>query len=234
MSNNTFNGFSKETIKFYVNLSKNNDKAWFEKHRDEFDEFVLEPARVFVHDMGVRLKKLSPGIQADPRIDKSIFRIYRDIRFSKDKSPFKTNLGIFFWEGNGPKMERQGFYLHIEPRGIMIACGKHTFPKHVLAAYRESVVHPDHGKRLDGLIKKITKDNSYTVGGEHYKKVPRGFDPSHKNAGYLRHSGLYLLYNAPVPPEFFTPKFLEFCFKRWSEMFPVYQWLKEISENAKA
>ena len=99
----SFNGFPKEGLKFLANLKKNNTKLWFEQHREDYNEFVLGPARDFVVAMGDKLKKISPKIIADPRIDKSIFRIYRDTRFSKDKSPYKTNIGIYFWEGKSKK-----------------------------------------------------------------------------------------------------------------------------------
>ena len=84
--NNNFRGFPKECVQFFTELEKNNNKHWFETHRKDYEEYVLNPARQFVLTMGERLKKISPGIVADPRIDKSIFRIYRDTRFSKNKS----------------------------------------------------------------------------------------------------------------------------------------------------
>ena len=83
----------------------------------------MTPARLFVGEMGARLKKLSPGVQADPRVDKSIFRIFRDTRFSRDKTPYKTHLGIWFWEGDGPRMECSGFYFHLDPPKLMNGSG---------------------------------------------------------------------------------------------------------------
>ncbi len=81
-----FNGFSKELPKYFKNLKKNNSKQWFEKHRNDYDEFVMSPTRDFVVAMGNRLRKIAPGINAIPKINQSLFKINRDVRFSKDKS----------------------------------------------------------------------------------------------------------------------------------------------------
>ena len=92
---NRFNGFNRKTFKFFKDLEENNTREWFEEHRSIFEKNVMEPAQEFVMEMGERLKSISPKIVAIPKTDKSIFRIYRDVRFSKDKTPYKTHLGIF-------------------------------------------------------------------------------------------------------------------------------------------
>lgn len=107
-----FNGFPKEYFSFFNNLKKNNSKQWFEKHRGEYDEFVMHPAREFVTGMGEKLRKIAPEVNAIPKINKSLFKINRDVRFSKDKSPYKTYMGIWLWEGDRKRMESSGFYLH--------------------------------------------------------------------------------------------------------------------------
>jgi uncharacterized protein (TIGR02453 family) len=97
----------------------------------------MTPARSFVTAMGEKLRKIAPGIVADPRVNKSIFRIYRDTRFSKEKTPFKTNLGIWFWEGDLPRMESFGFYFHVEGKKMMLAAGVYMFQKEQLEAFRK-------------------------------------------------------------------------------------------------
>jgi uncharacterized protein (TIGR02453 family) len=118
-----FNGFSKELPKFFQNLKKNNTKPWFEKHRNEYEEFVLGPAREFVVEMGTRLRKIAPEINAIPKINQSLFKINRDVRFSKDKSPYKTSMGIWFWEGRRKRMECSGFYFHLEDQRMFFGMG---------------------------------------------------------------------------------------------------------------
>ena len=83
-----FNGFSGEMLRFLADLKENNSKEWFDPHRDDYDKYVMEPSREFVIDMGDRLREVIPGIVAAPRVNQSIFRLNRDTRFSKDKSPY--------------------------------------------------------------------------------------------------------------------------------------------------
>jgi uncharacterized protein (TIGR02453 family) len=123
-----FNGFPKEAIQFYQDLIQNNDKLCFEQNRKTFDDLIMKPAQAFVLELGERLGSIAPNIVADPRRDKSIFRIHRDTRFSEDKSPFKTHLAIFFWEGPRKKLENSGFYLQISPSSLLLATGLYKFP----------------------------------------------------------------------------------------------------------
>ena len=110
-----FSGFTKETVRFFNGLRRNNNREWFNRNRETYDKQVMEPAKAFVTAMGERLKAVVPKVIAVPLINKSIFRINRDTRFTLDPSPYKTHLGLYFWEGTKPKMESPGFYFHVEP-----------------------------------------------------------------------------------------------------------------------
>lgn len=224
-----FMGFSKKTIKFYRDLEKNNKKEWFDANRSTFDQHVIQPAQDFVYAMGKRLKKLSRDINADPRTNGSgsIFRIYRDVRFSKDKTPYKTAMGILFWEGPGKKMDNPGFYFHLERSRLMLFAGMHTFSKAMLKQYRASVVHSKHGPGLTRAITKVFANGAYQLGGNHYKRVPSGFDPEHKNAELLKHNGLYAYFEIDkLPVELYAEEILEYCFERYRDMHPLYKWLQ--------
>ena len=115
-----FKGFPGEYFTFFDKLKKNNSKKWFEEHREEYDEFVMHPAREYIVVMGEKLRKIAPEVNAIPKINKSLFKINRDVRFSKDKSPYKTYMGIWLWEGAGKRMESSGFYLHVEDKKVLI------------------------------------------------------------------------------------------------------------------
>ena len=221
----SFKGFPHECVQFYSELAKNNSREWFGEHKADFNQYVLEPAQDFIFEMGKLLKKLSPKIIADPRLDKSIFRPYRDTRFSKDKAPYKTHLGIFFWEGNRPKMECPGYYFHLEPPTLFLAAGTHCFSKSLLEAYRDSVVDPQHGKELVKAVKRVVKNPNYAVGGKHFKKTPRGYDASPENAELLLHNGLYAMTEAEIPSEFHSDEILDYCFKRFEIVSPIHEWL---------
>ena len=226
----TFNGFPKECISFFRELSSNNTIPWFKQHRREYDAFVLKPARSFVYDMGERLRLIAPRINADPRTNRSLFRINRDVRFSADKSPYKTHLALWFWEGSAPRMECSGFYFHLEPGKLMLGVGIYCFPKPLLDTYRTYVVHKKHGPALTKAISSVTGDGSITLGGSHYKRTPRGFDPNHKNAALLLHNGLYAGEEAPVPDELFSGELIDYCFERFNLMAPLHRWLVNLTE----
>jgi uncharacterized protein (TIGR02453 family) len=223
-----FNGFPEEAVRFYRDLSEHNDRAWFEAHKDTYKEKVLAPAQAFVLAMGERLRRVAPGIVADPRPNGagSIFRIYRDTRFSNDKRPYKTYLGILFWEGRGKKMESSGFYFHLEATELMLAVGAYAFPKLDLDAFRAAVIHRTRGPGLAGAIEKVTK-KGYEIGGAHYKRVPRGFNPEHPNAEYLRHNGLYAYERAAIPAQLYTRDVVEFCLRKFRDMRPIHRWIVE-------
>ncbi len=226
-----FKGFSKETIEFFHNLRKNNNKDWFGSHKNDYETFVMEPARAFISAMGSRLKSLSPDINAVPKVNKSLFRISRDIRFSPDKSPYKTHLGIFFWEGNRPRMECSGFYFHIEPNKFILGVGFYMFPRQLLDHYRRSVIHPEYGKELSNLLKKILQIKGFELGGQHYKRVPAGYDPSHPNARLLLHNGLHVGQETGLPDELYSSRLLEYCWKKYHPLAPLHRWLVSMSNR---
>lgn len=229
---NVFIGFTKETIKFFDNLSKNNNKAWFEKNKKDYQQFVKEPSTNFIMDMGDYLRELVPEINAIPKVNKSIFRINRDVRFSKDKSPYKTHLALWFWEGDGKRMESSGFYFHLEAEKLMLGVGVYQFPRHLLDTYRQSVIHKKYGKGLDEAITKVSSLKNYFVGGRHYKKIPRGYDKEHPLAEYLLFNGLHAGYTTTIPEEFYSNKLLDYAFNIFKKLSPIHYWLAEMIKRA--
>ncbi|MCK4656161.1 MAG: DUF2461 domain-containing protein [candidate division Zixibacteria bacterium] len=233
MPKSEFDGFPKECIRFYKGLKKNNTKLWFEEHRGEFDNYVMTPARIFVGEMGARLKKLSSEVHADPRVDKSIFRIFRDTRFSKDKTRYKTHLGIWFWEGDGPRMECSGFYFHLDPPKLMLGVGIYMFPSHMIDEYRNSVVHEKYGKELTGIISRISKIPGCNIGRRHYKRLPRGFDPDHRNAELLMMNGFYGGIETTIPQELYTSGITDYCYDKYKPFLPLHKWIVGVTKRAK-
>ena len=223
-----FPGFPKGCVEFLQKLKKNNRKAWFEKHKEDYENYVLNPARDFVVAMGERLPAISPDIHADPRVNKSLFKIYRDVRFSKDKTPFKTNLGIWFWESEGPRFGHSGFYFHVEPTEFMLAAGVYMFDKALLYKYRQAVVHKIHGPAMVRAIAKVKSAGPYEIGGEHYSQVPRGFDPDHKLTEYLKYNALYAMRSSALPKSLFTPRIVDITFKAFKDMAPLHRWLVDM------
>lgn len=219
------NNFPQNTISFLKKLSRNNSREWFEKNRELYNSGFLEPAVNFIVEMGKKLLTLSPNINAIPKIDKSIFRIYHDVRFSKNKAPYKTNMGLYFWEGPGKKMEGSGYYFHLEPKSFGAGAGMYMFSKEHLKKYRDIVSIPEKGKELDSIINRITKKGAYEIGGKKYKKTPRGYDPNNKYADYLLHDGLYTWYDGKDFGELTNKNAVDVIFKRFKEMSSLHDWL---------
>lgn len=187
--------FTKETVKFFKQLDKNNTKEWYEAHRDRLNEDVLDPAKIFVLHMGDMLRDIAPNVMAIPKTDKSIFRLHRDVRFSKNKAPYKTNLGILFWEGEGKKMECSGFYMHVDPKTYFLGTGMYMFTPEQIKKFREVLYNPDKAEELKKIIKMIEK-KGYKINDTHYKTVPRGFDKEYKYADMLKYNGLFAFYES--------------------------------------
>ena len=228
-----FPGFPQEGLDFLRDLAINNDRDWFQARKATYLQHVLDPAQDFVQALGERLKTISDGIMYDTRANGgSILRIYRDIRFSKDKTPYNANVRVVFWEGTGKRTENPSFYVWIDPTGAGIFCGQHGFPKPVLEAYRTAVVDDELGRELEGTIAAVTAAGDYEVGGAHYKRVPRGHDASHPRVGLLKHNGLYGQFGG-IPPEVITsPAFVDVCFEHCRNMAPLQQWLVKIIERS--
>jgi len=219
-----FNGFSKETVAFFKSLKKNNNREWFERNRPIYEAHVLGPAKAFVTAMGAKLRPIVPRINAVPQINKSIFRLNRDTRFSMDPIPYKTNLGILFWEG-ATKMEGPGFYFGLEPPELWIGAGTWMFSDRQLPRFRRAAVDPKLGKELTKILSAIGALQGVEIGGTHYKRVPAGFDAGHPNAALLLHNGLYAGIDAGIPDEFYSARLVDFCLERFIPLIPLHRWL---------
>ena len=221
-----FKGFSEKTISFFSHLSTDNSKQWFGKHRDDYENFVKKPATDYIVSMGEKLRGIVPRINAVPKINKSLFRINRDIRFSRDKTPYKTYLGIWFWDGDRKRMESSGFYFQLNIDRIMLGAGIYMFPNDLLKSYRNAVIDKKSGKSLKETVDKVNLEG-YELGGRYYKKIPRGYDPSHVNAEYLLHKGLYAGMEIPVPEALFSKNFIEYSYEHFMKIKPLHDWLMQ-------
>jgi uncharacterized protein (TIGR02453 family) len=227
-----FSGFPPEGVQFLIQLRQNNNREWFRAHQQDYEQYLLEPARVFVVAMGDRLAPLAPGIHADPRTDQSIFRIHRDTRFSPDKSPYKTHLGIFFWEGPSPKMNSSGLYFHLEPPNIMVGVGNHHFPDEQLPRYREAVIDPERGPALETAIQAGLSSGRYTLGGPYYKRVPKGYDPAGPRSALLLYNSMWMGQESDIPEVLYTAGFVDYCLQVFRDLLPLQRWIMDVMAEA--
>lgn len=228
MSN--FNGFSQEAVQFFASLAMNNDKAWFDAHKKEYETYVKQPAFQFIQSMGARLQDIAPDIQAIPKINQGLFRLNRDVRFSKDKSPYKTHLGIWLWEGKRKRMENSGFYLHLEGDKLLLGVGIYMFPKELMTRYRDAIVDDLMGGRFQKMNETLKKQG-IDLKGKHFKKCPRGYDPQHPNAQYLLYNGLHTGEETTIPAAFFSAELVDYCYKIYKKMLPLHVWLRDSVTN---
>lgn len=221
---NQHNDFPKKTIAYLKKLSKNNNREWFEANRDKYNSDFLEPCFQFVVEMGDKLQDIDPDIVAIPKIDKSIFRLHRDVRFSKDKTPYKTNAGLYFWNGKMKKMAASGFYFHLEPKLFGVGLGLYMFPPELLKKYRDIVLDSANSKELHQIVRSLEK-KGYTVGGKKFKKTPKGYNSNTLYPGYLLYDGIYAWYESNNFKKIEGRKAVNFILKIFKDMLPLHKWL---------
>jgi uncharacterized protein (TIGR02453 family) len=219
----TDRAFPRATTKFLRALRDNNDRAWFDEHRDEYQAAYVEPAKAFVSAVAPALDRIAPGIHAEPRILGSIFRTNRDTRFSKDKRPYKDHLDLWFWEGER-KTAVSGFFVRISPALVGIGAGSHGFDKDALARYRAAGADPDSGGQLVEIAEELEREG-FEIGGERYARVPRGMDPEGPGARCLRHGALFVHHDEPSKLASDTERFAPTCVNVWSRLAPLHRWI---------
>jgi uncharacterized protein (TIGR02453 family) len=170
--------FGPELFKFLKQLRANNDRSWFAANKEKYERDVRDPMLGFIRDMAAPLAQISREIVADPRpAGGSLFRIYRDTRFAKDKSPYKTHVAAQFRHRGGKDVHAPGFYLHLEPGGVFAGAGLWRPEPPVLHAVRKAIAK-------NALAwNKVLSDRAFrrvcALTGESAKRPPRGFDPAH-------------------------------------------------------
>jgi uncharacterized protein (TIGR02453 family) len=220
-----FAGFQKETVRFLQGLHENNRKAWFEAHREEYESVFLAPAQAFAEALAPRLRKIDPAVVVEPRVNGSIMRINRDIRFSKDKTPYKDHLDLWFWTGERKGWDSSGFFFRLTPDRLILGAGIHNFAPPTLARYRKAVLDGKRGGPLSLLVRSL-RDDGYDVGKESYKKVPGGVASDHPRAALLRHGGLHAMWEGKHPPALRAPGFVDFVADHFAAVAPIHRWLR--------
>jgi len=167
-----------ELFTFFRELKENNNREWFEVNKQRYESNVREPLLRFITDFGVRLPEISPHYVADARKSGgSLFRIYRDVRFSKDKSPYKTTAGIQFRHENGKDVHAPGFYFHLEPDGVFVGVGIWHPETKTLNKIRDAILeHPNHWQEI---VSDKAFTSTFELVGDSLKRPPKGYDPEH-------------------------------------------------------
>jgi uncharacterized protein (TIGR02453 family) len=228
-----FQGFPQAALDFLARLAENNNREWFEAHKQTYQQAVVAHAPAFVAALGERLQTLASGLEYDTRTNGSgsLMRIYRDVRFSQDKTPYKTHVAFLFWEGGGKKMENPSFGFQFNASGGELYAGQFMLPDALLTAYRQAVVHESTGEELARMIADVQAAGVYGIGGEHYKRVPSGYPADHPRAALLRHNGLYAHGAVIDAATLTTPVLVDQCFEHFRRLAPIQQWLVRLGRG---
>jgi len=174
----TLRYFSRQTFDFLVALDENNNREWFYTHQQEYEDVVRSPALAFISDMADEMPSISAHFRASPKkVGGSLMRIHRDIRFGKDKTPYKTNIGIQFRHEVGKDIHAPGYYVHIEPGGCFVGVGLWHPDADALFKIRDAIV-----KNSDAWLSARDDKNfseHFTLEGDALASAPRGFSRDH-------------------------------------------------------
>ncbi len=179
-----FEGFPTEGIVFLKKLKRNNNREWFTKHKNEFEEFVKFPMQSLIASLQPFFAEFAPEFDINPK--KSLFRIYRDTRFSKDKSPYKTHVAAHFeLRSKARIMEGAGYYFHLAPGEVFLGGGIYLPDNEQLKKIRRAIV--EHDKEFSTIIEASKFKKLFgTVRGSKLSRPPKGFAPDHPMVEYLK------------------------------------------------
>jgi uncharacterized protein (TIGR02453 family) len=178
MAKHSFPGFSPGLATFLSELSRHNNRSWFAANRERYERDVREPALEFIAAMAGPLKKISPNFVAVPKkVGGSLMRIHRDIRFSKDKKPYKTNLGIHFRHAAGKDVHAPGFYFHVDPRDVFVGAGIWHPESDALLRIREAIDEDPTGWKKAKNSKPFAA--KFELSGDSLRRPPQGFAGDH-------------------------------------------------------
>ncbi|SFV50002.1 hypothetical protein MNB_SM-7-218 [hydrothermal vent metagenome] len=228
-----FKGFPSEALDLLARIGQNNTKEWFEAHKSEYEEYILTPSRIFVEEMGDHLLALEPTINYAPKINYSLFRIYRDIRrMGYDKRPIKERIGFIWWQGGGKRLQSSSFYMHFDKSELFAFVGVRWFEKPLLDAYREFIKEDKNRQRLAKIIEEI-KQKGYSTIEQGYKRLPRGFDSSMSYVDLALYKGMATYKKLPSDLVTDGEKLIDTLFKIYEDMLPLQQIVYEITLRVK-
>jgi uncharacterized protein (TIGR02453 family) len=216
-----FPGFPPEAPQFFRGLARHNNRDWFQPRKAIFEEQVKQPMRQLVEALNVELRKFAPSYVTDP--DKAIYRIYRDTRFSKDKTPYKDHVAASFHRRTGDGHGDAGYYVAMSHKETAIGGGIYMPQPEALLAIRNHIA--EHHQELRKILKvRAVKELLGEIKGEQLSRVPKGFCAEHPAADLLRFKQFFLY--VELPSELATtPALFGEIVKRFRTMQPFLEFL---------
>ena len=204
MSN--FNGFPDAALDFYDDLELDNTKSYWQAHKHVYESAVRDPMLALTASL------------ADEFGTAKVFRPYRDVRFAKDKTPYKTHQGAFVRVADAT-----GWYVEVSPRGVRTGGGFYHAEAPRLAALREAIAHDTYGAELEKIVRGLER-KGFTIGGDVLKTTPRGYDREHPRIGLLRHRSIIASHVIGFEPVVHTADLLDLVRKDWRATRPLVEW----------
>lgn len=219
-----FDGFPQQTSHFLNDLTNNNTKVWFDDNRGRYEDYFLTPAKAFVVALGEKLQAMDTELVAIPAVNKSIFRINRDVRFAKDKTPYKNHLDIAFYTDGKRAAGGSGYFYRMFSDRLILGAGLHMPTPDNIALFREAVNNDKTGKTLQVLVNDLT-NAGYVFGNDAYKRIPQGYDADHPRASLLKLKSLHASIETALPAEIRSAEFGDWCTEHCQRLLPLHQWL---------
>ncbi len=222
-----FTGFPKEGLEFLSNIIINNSKEWLDAHKEEYEKYIVTPNKAYVEEMGEHLQILVPNIHAIPKVNKSLFRIYRDARFHR-LDPIKERIGIIFWQGATHRMQSSSFYMHYDPFEVFVATGIRNFKAPLLGVYREYIKNDANRESLHNILESL-KDKGYIVPEPKYKRFPLGLNKEDTHAYLYLYGSMFAFKTFEPDSTFHSDALIERNFKVYEDMLDLQQWIYELT-----
>ena len=204
-----FSGFGERLVDFYEGLEADNSKAYWTDHKAVYQEHVHAPMAELLAELE---DEFGPG---------KVFRPYRDVRFSKDKTPYKT------WCGGVIEQQRgQGWYVQVDANHLLVASGYWDMQSDQIERYREAVADDRRGGELAALLETL-QDQEFTIEGHRLKRLPRGVDADHPRVELLKHKSLYCARRWPPDDTLHDPACADRVRRAWRALTPLAQWLND-------
>ena len=214
--------FTPATLRFLRALKRNNRRDWFNAHREDYETHVREPMTAVVEQLATDFREFAPEMVASPKL--SMYRIYRDTRFSENKAPYKTHVAAVFPTRGLPKHEGAGFYFHVSPTEVWIGGGMYAPPTPQLHAVREHIAA--NVRRLRAIVESPAFRKEIDIEGERLQRVPRGFPKDHEAVEYLKYRNF--IAGCEYPPAFATsPSFYATLLRVFRRIAPFARFLNE-------
>ena len=227
-----FQGFPKKSVSFLKNLNKNNSREWFEAHRADYDAYFVEPAMQLIEALAPVAASLDPPHQAVPKVNKSLRRIHRDTRFSKDKTPYNTHMHIVLWTGGHPNRSA-GTHLVLSHDHFGYGAGHWAFSGDGLERYRAAVQDGKARSELEAALGAAEKTGCIP-GDPELQRVPRGFEADGAAAELLRRKGIVAMTRdrPKADDRLFTPDAVDYLSGILRALSPLNRWINRYVETA--